>query len=788
MSDYTTNYNLILPKKEENYDVETANTNNKIIDTQLGNKVEKVPGKNLSSNDFTNNYKNKLDALKNYDDTEIKDNIKNIQDEQTVQDKNIEKNTIKNTQQDELIQKLQANMIQESTEEATSLHVEDASNLPAVLSVRGNHYQETQEGTDNLAVLNEGSITQDGITVSVENGVASFSGANTSDAVTYITVGTAYLYAGQIYYMSAERQQTSGNSGLSIKLGSLVKWFTVGQEVVFECTETGEYEVRVSFGVSTVANLGTLKYLISKTSGAEWVQGKKAIPSVEYPSPIRTVGDNINYFSEDYYSCFSVNQQAIKEIIDDEIKVTTTANAYSGIYLNTVVEAITELTNKLKNKDVTYSFEIKADTDITINYGKNGNSKNVNVTNEYQRCYITYPASNDIGIYFYNSSATVTTFYIRKIKLEEGTEATADSPHGMGAVKIIKVNKNMFILPDSNLLGVEVAPKEDGTYKLNGTSTTSWAYRNGEYFWISPGKYTIFAEGLEELISAVFGIGTEDNSWKAEINTGIKEYTFTVTEKMKVRSYFTCSSSAVFNNNTVKVQLEKSDAKTGWIKHEQKEYILPVQKEMLTGDYFDLENSKEIHNWGYINTKNVTNLAVSLNTSNGDFRRYSVDLKINNRKSGEYLKMLCTHFKYTDSRWHEYEGICGWESGQTFCIGTFNKELDTAEKMKNYLLNNDVEIYYELAEQEELDLTEEQKETLAQLDNLDLFKGVNNIYTEQNLALLQLEYTADTKMYIDNKIANLKEQVNTTNELLSTTGTSAMLLDNLQNDLESEVM
>lgn len=65
MSDYTINYNLILPDKGENYDVEVANTNNKIIDTQLGNKVEKVPGKNLSSNDFTNAYKNKIDSLQN---------------------------------------------------------------------------------------------------------------------------------------------------------------------------------------------------------------------------------------------------------------------------------------------------------------------------------------------------------------------------------------------------------------------------------------------------------------------------------------------------------------------------------------------------------------------------------------------------------------------------------------------------------------------------------------------------------------------------------------------------
>ena len=65
MATYTDNCNLILPAKSENYDVDTANTNNQIIDTQLGNKVNKVPGKGLSTNDFTNNYKNKIDTLQN---------------------------------------------------------------------------------------------------------------------------------------------------------------------------------------------------------------------------------------------------------------------------------------------------------------------------------------------------------------------------------------------------------------------------------------------------------------------------------------------------------------------------------------------------------------------------------------------------------------------------------------------------------------------------------------------------------------------------------------------------
>lgn len=235
------------------------------------------------------------DAIKKseYNDKDVKDSIKEIQDKQTLQDKNIEKNTTKNTQQNELIQKLQSNMIQESTEEATSLHVKDASDLPARLSVKGNHYQEQQKGTSNLVVLNEGSVTQDGMTINIQDGVATMSGSNTSDTTNYVIVGTAHLYAGQTYYMKAERNQTSGSSGLSIKFGSTVKWFTVGQEIAFECTQTGEYEVRVSFGVSTAQNKGTFKLLISKTSGETWVQGKKAIPSVEYPSEVETVKDNI---------------------------------------------------------------------------------------------------------------------------------------------------------------------------------------------------------------------------------------------------------------------------------------------------------------------------------------------------------------------------------------------------------------------------------------------------------------------------------------------------------------
>lgn len=212
------------------------------------------------------------------------------------------------------------------------------------------------------------------------------------------------------------------------------------------------------------------------------------------------------------------------------------------------------------------------------------------------------------------------------------------------------------------------------------------------------------------------------------------------------------------NSDTFEFQMwAELDTLTDYEQYKEEVYNLNIQKDMLKNDYFDLENNKETHNWGYINTKNITNLTVALNYSSGDFRRYSVNLRINNRKSGEYLKIICTHFRNIDSRWNQREGICGWESGQNFCIGTFNPELDTAEKMKNFLLNNDVELYYELAEQEKLDLTDAQIEVLEKLNKLRFYKGVNNIFTTEDIALLQAKYPVNLQTKLNNINTQLLE-------------------------------
>lgn len=63
MATYTKNYNLVKPAQEDFYNVDDFNNNADKIDEALGNKVDKVEGKGLSTEDFTTEHKNALQNL-----------------------------------------------------------------------------------------------------------------------------------------------------------------------------------------------------------------------------------------------------------------------------------------------------------------------------------------------------------------------------------------------------------------------------------------------------------------------------------------------------------------------------------------------------------------------------------------------------------------------------------------------------------------------------------------------------------------------------------------------------
>lgn len=149
-----------------------------------------------------------------------------------------------------------------------------------------------------------------------------------------------------------------------------------------------------------------------------------------------------------------------------------------------------------------------------------------------------------------------------------------------------------------------------------------------------------------------------------------------------------------------------------------------------------------------------------------------------------------THFKWVKSG--IVVGNCyvtGGGKGLIFILE--DQSITTVESANNWLIQQKQAgtpgiFECELAEEVIEPYTPEQQEAYNKLKNILPYKLVTNIFTD--LALLRFNYIADTKTYIDNKTTNIQNQLNIINELLSTTSTSALLLDNMQTDLESEVI
>ena len=226
--------------------------------------------------------------------------------------------------------------------------------------------------------------------------------------------------------------------------------------------------------------------------------------------------------------------------------------------------------------------------------------------------------------------------------------------------------------------------------------------------------------------------------------------------------------------------------------HEEESYILNIQQEMLKGDYFVKEddNWKEVHCW----KEKVFDGTESLydSTDNNIYVQYEV----------ENVDFTCErqYCNYLDFIKDETTLRVGTKNGFTFASFNdriwFNNKNTTLEKasdfkawlQQKYSEGNPLKIKYKTTVETKIICTEQQKIVLEKLNNLELFEGANNIITAEDIALLKLKYALDVKTYVDNQISNLQEQLDTINELLSTTQTSSMLLDNLQTDLESEVM
>ena len=371
MAEYTEHYNAKKPAKSENYDVEVANFNNDLWDKKIFGKQDKTPGKGLSTNDFTNAYKSKLDSLENYNDAALQAKVDNNSKKISTAEKNIQKLQTDNETNKQDIQDLQSEQqiqntaIENNTEElellknnlpdpvttdqSEEITVQNAMNYYGSLDVSGNSTQATRSGKNKLYLVDVAETTNaHGITYSVENGVIALNG--TSIRAHYINFKSDAIDLPANNYTMSTKVLSGSYSGTAGKqLNETAKEEGVGDTNIFnggymQDTYTHEIEedktgVYLSLYIGGTAVLNNYKFEIQLEEGTEATEIEKygTMPSPDYPSEIKNCKTSINIKVENAnkYVPFEASWGAFRGIelafyLDGTVKLNGTAAASGG--------------------------------------------------------------------------------------------------------------------------------------------------------------------------------------------------------------------------------------------------------------------------------------------------------------------------------------------------------------------------------------------------------------------------------------------------------------------------
>lgn len=344
MSDYTEHYNLKKPLKTENYDVDVANTNNDIIDEKIYNKVDKISGKDLSTNDFTNEYKKKIDRIieGTKGDSAYQIAVKNGFE-------GTEKKWLESLKGDKGDKGELVDLIKE--EEGKNISIESA-NLPAIeVRIEGESRQATRSGKNyfdasqipsstNIGVSNNGKT----ITMPIAT-----SGNGITNTYKKLSELCPKLKVGDIVALRFSRNLgNTYNNFIYLSEVSLVWGMNDSKTITQEMLDSNValYANRYNNGETGQCILTDFSIMLSSETDTSW-EPYGASPSRDYPSPIENIEGNIEIKDE------GKNLYAGNEITINGTYSSNTSVNLGSRYLSEGTYTIS-LTNSLPNNCYIY--------------------------------------------------------------------------------------------------------------------------------------------------------------------------------------------------------------------------------------------------------------------------------------------------------------------------------------------------------------------------------------------------------------------------------------------------
>lgn len=711
---------------------------------------------------------------------EVNTNISNINSKNKEQDTNIgqlqentETSSNKIAELEKELKEAQEDFYQNSIRGQASgeyIHVEDSSNCRSIIGISGNSEQETRSGKNYLNTLAKykagEKVTVDGITyIFNEDGSITCNGTATADSVLTFSSnlqtinGSGKKIVGMITgtQVPAKLSILAYTSDWSKNTFELLS--SVNKNITINMQENIDYTIfRIIAYKGTTLNNQTIYYQILDTSVNDLTYEQYgASPSPGYPSEIESVGSNVNEFDIDAVKDGFLNEKTGEIISNNSWKCSD------------FIEIL--------NKTYTFGWESSSDYfQVTVCYYDENkkfiSGKSYGLRGTFNNTFEIVSNAKYMKI-AYSVSVRGESVTREKIKLEKGTVATPWSQHGQGCVKVTKCNKNLFD-KDKALQKYELN-RTTGQIKSNDLFFTS------DYIRVSPNKQ-YFLSGKNDGESNCF----YDKNKKYIDAVVLKNGLLTVPDNSNIY-YLRLNSRLTAIDTTM---LEKNTKKSAYEEHQGQSYIMPTQQSFKSvGDIRDTFIKKdgkwyERHNiYRYLFTGNENFKALDNNSIFG-MRVTENKAKIVSKNSGENLtNCLSNRFvnntQSNTTKMSNKIAFSQWSDAQFLYL---SKIKDSVGELKSYLAANETYVDYPLETPIDIECTEEQSKILDELNNARTYKNVTNITTDSK-AILSLDYVKDQ----ETQNQKMQNEIDEIKQLLSTTQTSAMLLDNLQKEVESEV-
>ena len=743
--------------------------------------------------------------------------IEAIKQKQTTQSENIEKNAEGIAQNkkdvDEELTKIKKensllkSQIPEGHASGNSIHLEDSSNMDFECKLRSESRQETTEGYNLLNVENDFKVTNLEANKVVE--------INLKADVTYTIkcdkIETDNTELKSCLFRFQHDSADVANPYARIPITTKTTTYTPPEDINSVRIYSGTSHNESATTNTTFKNL--MIYEGTENKPYELYTGENPSPSPEYSSKIKNVGDNINILN--------------KEVVD-------ASNNLRGNALDTGRRLIA-------NKDGNYTYGafkiggrellgktlgIHADIETT---GGNprisifaGNSSSLTKSllqvalSASGTGYVTIPSSLNSELdtisavlYVTTDARVVAGTYVdyTNLKVQVGSKKVVYSAYNCGSLGVTISNKNLYkiekVINDTNYSKI-IYKDENGnvSFSTGGIPliiAPTKIKEKTEYTYILKCQSNvttenninftgIYEDGTSKLLSA---------NKKKDTNEFIVKFK---TDKEKTLAYVTqqytnSSRTTIITKGTMILEGDYLNLEETYEIHQEQEILFPLVEgqKLYEGSYL----AKEIHNK---RAQDILTGEESLqnyhsDTSNG-FVGFSFIMSRKHKKNADFL---CTHLTKNGENVYYNRGLGGWLPDEDkwcyICVPiSILKDVSTAEKqiesMKEYLTEQynagtPMKFEYEIATEEIIPYTQEQQAVIDKI--LYTYKNVTNISVDDELATLDITYKKDIETMFNNQAKEYNERLSNIENLLNTTETSALLLDNLEDDLEKEV-